>query len=1021
MGRVAYFGRMQRDLEPALIERVASARRSDRHRPLAVLVGSNHLASHLGRALARRLDGVFNVRFMTFVDAARSLADAAPGGARRLIPPLAGRVIVDELLAGPGVPAVFGEAAGMKGFGAALSATFADLSEGGCTAEIARGLLGGNGSNVRLGEKARATLELFARYRERVEGVGGDLHSVFRDALGGRVSESLGSTIYAYGFYDFNEMQRRLLDRIAERADIELFVPWREGEEAYRFAAPLHERLEASGFSLRDAGGADGTGPEIPPPLSLPDEEEEVREISRRILSLARDRGIPFCEMSVVLASPGGYADLVGEAFDEAGIPHSSGERSLLSASPAARAARSLLALVEQGLERRELVEFLVSAPLAATDAAESPVDHLALWVRHSAEAGVAGERGWIEESEALTARIAADVGRGRLPARSLEAARLAEPVLRRLAGARDSMRGISMWAGLSERFAALLRELLAPSDDAENVRRIIESLAGLDDLGCSSSPARFARIAGSALDDAGGARRSGGGVEVLSLREARGLSFRAAFLPGLVEGEFPGPARQDPLFSDADRAALAGASAGKVALPRRGERNAEEALLFALALESAGGECTLSYPRFRQGTGKERTPSFFLKYAGFDSAGGADSGARPIRLGRGRAQQRGLELLSVGEFDFESARGMLAGAGMPPGERFFRRGADLVRGRWGAPGFTAYDGVVSSERARAELGKTLEDGGYRFSPTALERWAACPFAYFLRDLLGIEAIEEPERIIATTPAQRGLLVHAILARLFGALHSAGLLPVKSAPQDRLFALADEVAAKLLDDFPAAEPVGLPVFWEMERRFVSESIRLFLEEERLDEDEFAPAEFEKQFGRGPDRAAVGHDRGDRFVFFHGRIDRIDVAPDGRFRVIDYKTGRLDGRDQDLGGGTKLQLPVYLLAAARLLGRRVEDGEALYRRVGAGGRRSVRFSGSRWSESSGELARIVETVTRGIEEGLFFASAGGRACGYCDFKIACPAGTDRLFERKARCDPRARGYLAMRGIGEEEEA
>ena len=211
MDRIAYVGTVQRDLEPALVERVASARRADRNRPLAVLVGSNLLAARLGRALARRLDGLFNVRFVTFADVARSLAAAVGGAARSPIPPFAGRAIVEELLSTGDVPRVFEGAAGTKGFREALSATFADLSEGGCTAEIARRLCAGGASKARLGEKTIGALDLFARYRDRVEGAGGDLHSIFRDALRGDVPESIGSTVYAYGFYDFNEMQRRLV------------------------------------------------------------------------------------------------------------------------------------------------------------------------------------------------------------------------------------------------------------------------------------------------------------------------------------------------------------------------------------------------------------------------------------------------------------------------------------------------------------------------------------------------------------------------------------------------------------------------------------------------------------------------------------------------------------------------------------------------------------------------------------------------------------------------------------------
>jgi RecB family exonuclease len=1016
---------MHRDLEPALLDRIEAARRSDRARPLTILVGSNLLAAHLGRSLARRLGGVFNVRFMTFADLARALAETVPEGPRALLPPFAAGVIVDEILAGPRVPAVFGETAGMKGFGGALSATFADLSEGGCTGELARRLLGESGAAGRFDEKARGTLALFGRYRERVEALGGDLHSIFEDALRGGVPEALRSTIYVYGFYDLNEMQRRVLERVASRADLEIFLPW-SGGEAHRFAGRLRERLEREGFDVRDAGAGGGgpgrVGADAPVLLSLPGEEEEIREIARRILTLVRDGRLLFDDVAVVLPAPQAYADLVGEIFDEAGIPYALGSRPLTVTSPAAKAVRALLALLDRGLERRELVEFLVSAPLRAFDAEDAAADHLALWVRDSAEAGIVGERGWIEENAALASRIATAVEKGKMHERSLAAVRHAHTVLRRIDEALPSMRGAAGWTERSERFAALVRGLFAPSEDVERVCGIVESLGRLDALGSAATPGRFFRVAAAAIEEARAAhgRFGGGGVSVLSLHEARGLSFEAVFMPGLAERLFPGPARQDPFLHDDARAALGAWSSGAIALSRKSERAAEDALLFAMALESARGDCVLSVPRFEQGTGKERMPSFVLRYAGFGAANGAGAPqAGAIRLGRGGPERRGLEIMSLAEFDFESARASRGGAGAPPANRFFLRGARLVRGRWGSREFTPYDGVMSSARAREELRRGMEERGYRFSPTALERWAGCPFAYFVGDLLDVEALEEPERIVSATPAQRGILVHRILAGVFDELASAGFLPAREAPPDRLFAIADRVAETMLAEFPRTEPVGLPVFWEMEKRIVIESIRFFLEEERLDPDDFMPVHFERPFGRGGDRAAVAHDRGDRLVHFHGRIDRIDVAPDGRFRVIDYKTGRLGGRDQDLGGGTALQLPVYLLAASRLLDRPVEAGEALYRRVGAGGKRSVRFSGNRWNESGETFARIIETTTRGIEEGLFFAPAGDETCRYCDFKIACTAGAARLFERKARHDPRALAYLEMRGAAGEE--
>ena len=60
------------------------------------------------------------------------------------------------------------------------------------------------------------------------------------------------------------------------------------------------------------------------------------------------------------------------------------------------------------------------------------------------------------------------------------------------------------------------------------------------------------------------------------------------------------------------------------------------------------------------------------------------------------------------------------------------------------------------------------------------------------------------------------------------------------------------------------------------------------------------------------------DTPDQKVNLLGKIDRIDVAADGRFMVLDYKTGRIPANIKEIQRGTSLQLPIYLLAAEHLL-------------------------------------------------------------------------------------------------------
>lgn len=1025
MSGTVLLGKPGIELERALVETVAAARNEDPHAPLTILIGSNILGAHLRMTLAGRLGGLFNVRFLTFADVAEALAPGAGEGVAHA-PRYADRIIIHELVLSGGVSPVFGAAAKTKGFGDALRATFSDLAESGCSPRVARAIAGTGASKGRLGEMTREVLSLYVRFRERIESLGGDVQSAFQTALSGPVPPFLGTRIYAYGFYDFNEMQRRLLAHLARECEVSLFIPWGEGK-AYRFVATTRKRLEESHF---ETVILPGTGEGVPAPksklMNVPDEEQEIREIVRRILALAGASDVRFGEIALVIPSVEAYGELCREVFDEANVPYYLRAGAFSGRSAAAKSARGLLAMLGGVMERRDLVEFLVSLPLRPAGESAGTSDHFALWVRESAEAGLAGERGWIEESAALVTRLALDAEKCPEERAALEAAVEVDSLIGTIVRARKAARRESTWRDHATAFAALVREIVPESEDRETVCGAVEGLSALDRTGSTVSFETFSLIAEAALSEIGASvgRFGGEGVNILTFAEARGLSFKTVFIPGLAERIFPTTIRQDPLLADRVRCELNVISEGAIFLPAKSDRLDEEALLFELARRSARDEIVCSYPRFEEGTGKERIPSSFLRFIEAYSIDGAHkAGLDCERVSRLAPAARGVELLSADELDFEKARGYAGGGdGALPDNIFFSRGARLVRGRWGTPSrFTPYDGVFSSKEALAGLRAILEEQKWRFSPTSLEAYAGCPFDYFLTRILGVEVLEEPERMVSLGPSERGILIHRILARLFGELRERGLLPLSAAPAEEVFGIADLVVTRLLEEFSKTEPVGLPVFWEMDKRLVRESVRLLIEEERLEADGFVPSQFEKWFGGDRDGIDVSCECGGRSVSFKGRIDRIDTAADGQFRVIDYKTGKLAGKDQDLAHGTALQLPIYLMAAARILGAEIRAGEARYRHVGAGeGRSAVVFSGSLWDEGRAEFDRIIDVITRGIERGIFFAPADGEACRYCDVRIACPADMPRLFARKAAKDERAREYIDLRTGQEEAE-
>jgi len=999
MRRVIVTGRLRGDLEESLFGRIAARRAEDSLSPVHVLVGSNILGSYLRGRLARRTGGHINVRFLTFSDLLRLLdePDALP------LPALAGRAIVEEIVSSGLLPPAFGSASGSAGFSEALIETFTDLLEGGVGTGIAREMARGSKASGSLRPATRELLGLYVGFLEALERSGGSMQERFARAArrleSGNGGREIGSPLLAYGFYDFNGLQLKLLESLGSTNGVVLFMP-RTGGDADRFADPTVRRLEEGGWEIAQAEPVERPSPAIEL-FNAPGEEEEARALVRRVIETADRHDAPFGGMGILLPSKEIYLPLVAEALEEAGVPYYCAERPGGPDLTARRGVEMLLGMISGGLEREALVDFLASAPLAPVEGAG---DAYGLWILKSAESGMTGSGGWRRENEALRERLAREGPGGEGAAGPLRAVDAVQRIIERIEGIREAAAGRTSWSGYSGLLSGAVREFFRADGAVEETALVIERLRDLDRF---TGPVPFESFKRIALARLCGMRRAsgrlmGGGVNLLSLGEARGLFFDHLFIPGLAERIFPSPPRQDPLLPDRERREIMRLANGKVFLSERGRRLEEEALIFSLALDSARRGLVCSYPRMEQETGRERIESSFLRYIeGYSPLGG---GLEPRRLHRfGRS---GDEPLGPAEYDFLR---VVRGEPFLPRGPLFERAVRMEQARTGTGTFTPYEGVFCTEEAFAALrGAT----GRSHSPTSLERYAACPFAYLLGNLLGLEMIEEPERLIRITPLARGKIVHDILAGLYERLAGEGLLPLGPENRSRVRGIADEVADGYLSAYREREPVGTETFWRIERRFVMDAIERHIESETDDRSGFTPSFFERAFGYGDIDVSI--ETGSGPVSFHGRIDRVDVGPGRRFRVIDYKTGRLSGKDQDLAGGTKLQLPVYLLAAASLLGRPVSGGEALYLRIGPGdGKRAMRFSGSGWEETEEEFKSIVGAIVECIERGFFPAVPGG-LCDYCGARGACLTDARGAFDRKAREDDRCTEYLGMRG-------
>ena len=199
---------------------------------------------------------------------------------------------------------------------------------------------------------------------------------------------------------------------------------------------------------------------------------------------------------------------------------------------------------------------------------------------------------------------------------------------------------------------------------------------------------------------------------------------------------------------------------------------------------------------------------------------------------------------------------------------------------------------------------------GHTWSASRLETYRTCPFFFFVGSVLRLEPREEPAEGLDVR--QLGNIYHHILEQLYPAV-------ADSTDLEQLLAALPDVAQAVLDEAPQREGFRQTAWWEQTRAEIVENVRRSLEALAEVQGDFAPYLCEAAFGfRGYPPLIVRE--GDDSFRVRGLIDRVDRAPDGRVRVIDYKTaGPYAFTNRALIEGKKLHLPLYALAAQDALG------------------------------------------------------------------------------------------------------
>lgn len=780
--------------------------------------------------------------------------------------------------------------------------------------------------------------------------------------------------------------------------------------------------------------------------LRVPDPEGEAALAIARLGERAQASGRPE-DLAVIARQLTPYTESLAREIDRRAVP-ASGESG--PAGPAARVAATWIELLTLGGEA-DLGILLAAAGEALAAQAGARVWEL----RHGAAAldahDLAGFAGLSTRSARagssadprlpIRDRMTAQAEEGRLLAieRRLPGSKIlaAATAGRRLLAGLQTLAGRGTLAVALSTLGRLLNEFVA---DPVVRRELFDALAPLQGAPPPTMASEFAgvevvqllRDAWSQLATApfgAESKEAGdGGLSLLSVTDARGLTFDSLAIVGLAHDQFPRSIRSDPFLPDPLRQRLRDLLPD---LPVKAEGHDEERFLFAQLL-GAADVIDLYSPR-RDGEGKELAESSFLAPL---ARAGRIAEILDLHPGRDLTPVAALEIaerlaLAAGSQTLEAS---LCAAIVEARERFggdtggapavanarlaALREFDVAPGSDAGGRLGPFFGFIGTRLAPPVAPRVDRDGGSAGelrdprSPTpavtTLQALGTCGWQTFLERLLRL----------APTPAT-GIELPAIPPTLFGlATHSAlqWLAPPELASRTTL---AEALAG---GEIPVAWPPD-PVLDEI----VARAARQALADAGLEPELFAVAvelavRERLKIARAQDwhggvrpligieinaEAEVATPAGMRRVRF--RADRVEREGE-RIVFTDYKTGaalstakRPETRARHLvralEAGDQLQLAAYALARAAAGG---SVGRLLYLRPDlAHDRRELRLEepqpGTPWStllaawDAGAFLPRLLQDDLR----------TTGKACKYCVVRVACLQGDSGARQRLAR--------------------
>ena len=479
--------------------------------------------------------------------------------------------------------------------------------------------------------------------------------------------------------------------------------------------------------------------------------------------------------------------------------------------------------------------------------------------------------------------------------------------------------------------------------------------------------------------------------VKVLTPSQARRKRFDYLFIPGLLEGEFPGVNRNRWLVKDKERKILENM---QLNIRTKSDLLILESYLYYKNILNTNKKLYLTYPTLGEGEGGEIISSFVEE---------AKNLFKKDTINKVQVKSFDLETNNLSEIYSLKELKDYAVKELEEKSLINLLPSYKIEKLRDSKEYNNADGLLDDPEILQELKKHFSKN-YSYSPSSLETYVQCPFKFFIEKVLKLKEIKEPEDRLEVM--QIGELYHKILFYYFTNQFPGSWSEELEEYKSKIV----ESAQRIFSNYEGKKtlPKGI---WRIYREEIIENLKQLIEKEYKNDFQTLPFKLEYGFGLPAKyqdsienrEKPVSIELNNQSIKLKGKIDRIDCRRNNEDIIIyDYKLSDKRGRTKDFFEFNELQIPLYILALQKIMPKKQLMGGAYYSvlKLSKNGiwkkefvdfspktnRSSTVMNEGNWERYFLDLKDKIEEVINGIKSGDFRLDP--KDCDYCDGSNIC---------------------------------